>query len=129
MAAPYWEQLRGWLPEATEVRLMAKHEGRDATSVRAFVDAAKGRAKTLTFVETEGGGSICGGYLDVAWVEGVPVRDPGRRSFIFTLKNHLAVLPTKFAQKREDQAAYMSPDHLFSLATAKVSWSGRAQSS
>jgi hypothetical protein len=101
MAADYAEELREWLPDATEVRLVARHEGRDAASVNAFVDAARGRAKTLTFVETENGGSICGGYLDVAWAEGY-VRDPGERSFIFTLKNHLGVPPTEFAQKRSD---------------------------
>jgi hypothetical protein len=58
MAARYSEALREWLPEATEVRLVAMHEGRDAVSMNAFIDAAKGRAKTLTFVETENGGSI-----------------------------------------------------------------------
>jgi hypothetical protein len=65
-AAPYLEQLHEWLREAREVRLVAKHEGLNATSVNAFVDAANGRAKTLTFVHTINGGSICGGYLDVA---------------------------------------------------------------
>jgi hypothetical protein len=69
--------------------------------------AAKGLAKTLTLVETENGGSICGGYLDIPWVEDIHLRDPGRRSFIFTLKNHLGVPPTKFAQKGEDSAAFM----------------------
>jgi hypothetical protein len=107
MAAEYSEWLRDWLPEATEVTLIAKHEGRDAASVTAFVDAAKGRAKTLTFVETENGRSICGCYLDVAWVEGDDASDPGRRSFMFTLKNHMGVPPTRFAQKRDGDAAYM----------------------
>jgi hypothetical protein len=107
MAAGYSAELREWLPEATTVTLMAKHEGRDAASVNAFVDASKDRAKTLTFIETENGGSICGGYLDVAWVEDEYATDPGRRSFVFTLKNHLGVQPTKFAQKRDQQAALM----------------------
>jgi hypothetical protein len=106
MAAEYLEELYEWLPEATEMRLVAKHEGRSVASVNAFIDAARGRAKTLTFVETENGGSICGGYLDVAWVEGGYAHDPGRRSFIFTLRNHLGVFPTKFAQKRDAMAAY-----------------------
>jgi hypothetical protein len=66
LGAGYSEEVRSWLPEATGMTLIARHEGRDAASVRAFVAAAKGRAKTLTFVETENGGSICGGYLDVA---------------------------------------------------------------
>jgi hypothetical protein len=81
--------------------------------VTAFIDAAKGRAKTLTFVETENGGSICGGYLDVAWADGF-TKDPGRRSFIFTLKNNLGVPPTKFAQKRGDEVvSYMGLGHSF----------------
>jgi hypothetical protein len=105
MATEYSEQLREWLPEATRVRLVAKHEGRGAASVNAYIDAAKGRVGTLTFVETEKGGSICGGYLDVAWIEGCDVYDQDERSFIFTLKNHLGVPPTKFAYARDGRAA------------------------
>jgi hypothetical protein len=101
MAAEYAGELFEWLPEAMGVRLIARHEARDVASVNTFVDAAKGRSKTLTFVETENGGSICGGYLDVAWAEGW-VKDPGKRSFIFTLKNHLGVPPTRFVQRRSD---------------------------
>jgi hypothetical protein len=107
MATGYSDQLREWLPGATELRLVAKHEGRDAASVNAFIDAANGKAKTLTFVETENGRSICGGYLDVAWVEGGRVSDQGRGSFIFTLRNHLGVPPTKFVQKLDEGTAYM----------------------
>jgi hypothetical protein len=106
MAAEYSEELAEWVPEATVARLIAKREGHDAASVNAFVDAAKGRTKTLTFVETENSGSICGGYLDVAWAEGC-VNGPGMKSFIFTLKNHLGVPPTRFAQTRIEYAAYM----------------------
>jgi hypothetical protein len=113
IAAEYSNELREWLPQATEVRLVSKHEGRGAASVNAFVAAAKGRARTLTFVETENGGSICGGYLDVAWVDGDYVTDPDRRSFIFTLKNHLGHPPTRFAQKRDEKAAYMRHDDTF----------------
>jgi hypothetical protein len=101
MAGGYAEELREWLPDAMEVMLVAMLAGRSAASVNAFVDAATGRAKTLTFVETENGGSICGGYLDVTWA-GDFNWDPGRRSFIFTLKNHLGIPPTKFAQKGSD---------------------------
>jgi hypothetical protein len=107
MAEAYSKELCEWLPAGAKLRLVAMHEGRTNASVNAFVDAAKGLAKTLTFVETENGGSICGGYLDVAWVEGFYSRDPGRRSFIFTLKNHLGVPPRKFAQKPAGEAAYM----------------------
>jgi hypothetical protein len=105
--------VREWLGEVTEIELVAKHEGRDATSVNAFVDAAHGLARTLTFVETENGGSICGGYLDVAWVDGSYVHDPGQRSFIFTLKNHLGAPPRKFAQRRVEYAAAMVRDSSF----------------
>jgi hypothetical protein len=112
IAAGYAEDLREWLPEATEVRLVARHEGRDAASVRAFVGAAKKRAKTLTFVETENGCSICGGYLDAPWVEWDFAKDPDRKSFIFTLKNHLAVPPTKWVIKGDRGAALMSRDNL-----------------
>jgi hypothetical protein len=113
MAAAYSEEVHEWLGEATGIELVARHEGRDVTSVNAFVDAAKDLTRTLTFVETENGGSVCGGYLEVAWVDGVYVNDPGRRSFIFTLKNHLGVPPTKFAQRRIECAAYMSRDNNF----------------
>jgi hypothetical protein len=107
MAAAYSEDVREWLGEATRIELVAKHEGRDATSVNAFIDAANGLAKTLIFVEMENESSICGGYLDVAWVDGACVGDPGGRSFIFALKNHLGVPPTKFAQTSDEYAAYM----------------------
>jgi hypothetical protein len=89
-------------------RLVAKCEGRGGASVNAFVDAANGRAKTLTFVETESGRSICGGYLDCAWVGSHSLHDPNRKSFIFTLRNHLEVPPTRFEQKRDDYAAFMA---------------------
>jgi hypothetical protein len=102
MAAAYAEELSEWLPEATFIGLVARHEGRGAASVNAFIDAATGRAKTLTFVETENGGSICGGYLDVPWVADGSASDPGRGSFIFTLRNHLGIPPAKFAQQRDD---------------------------
>jgi hypothetical protein len=109
----YAEDLSEWLPDARGVRLLARHEGRGVASVNAFIDAAKGRAKTLTFVETENGHSLCGGYLDVAWVEWGRVSDPGRGSFIFTLRNHLGVPPTKFAQKRDYCTAYAWRGHCF----------------
>jgi hypothetical protein len=105
-AAAYAAELREWLPTVAEVRLVARHEGRDVASVNAFVDAARGRAKTLTFVETENGGSICGGYLDVPWLGDGYAKDPNGRSFIFTLRNHLGVPPTKFAQRRDGYVAY-----------------------
>jgi hypothetical protein len=119
MAAAYSEPLREWLPEATGVRLMAKGDGRSVAGVNSFIDAAKGRAKTLTFVETEDGNSICGGYLDAPWVEGSYTNDPARRSFIFTLKNHLGVPPTKFVQKRVERAVYMKRGYRFYFGQAE----------
>jgi hypothetical protein len=113
MAAAYSEELIAWLPEATGLRLVAECDGRGSASVNAFVEAANGRAKTLTFVETENGRSICGGYLDCAWVDGGDAKDPCRRSFIFTLKNHLGIPPMKFAQKRDEYAAFMAEWHAF----------------
>jgi hypothetical protein len=109
MVAEYLDELSAWLPGATEMKQLATGDGRSTASVNAFIDAAKGRAKTLTFVETENGGSISGGYLDVAWAEVHFVSDPGRMSFIFTLKNHLGVRPTKFSQKQGELGAYMGP--------------------
>jgi hypothetical protein len=124
-AAAYAKELIVWLPEATELRLVARHEGRDATSVSAFVDAARGLAKTLTFVETENGVSICGGYLDVAWVDGDYAKDPGGRSFIFTLKNHLGVPATKFAQRGDERAAYMGRKNFyFGYGEGFMVWQG-----
>jgi hypothetical protein len=93
------------------MRLVARHEGRGAASVKAFINAAKGRAKTLTFVETENRASVCGGYLDCPWAEGARwTSDASRRSFLFTLRNHLGVGPTKFAQIRDSCVALMALD-------------------
>jgi hypothetical protein len=39
-------------------------------------------------------------------VENGHASDPGRSSFIFTLRNHLGVPPMRFAQKRDDCAAW-----------------------
>jgi hypothetical protein len=124
IAAEYSDELSERLPEAIEVKLVARCEDREVTSVNAFIGASKGRAKTLTFVETENGCSICGGYLDAPWVAGGWANDQRRRSFIFTLQNPLGVPPTKFAQKRDVQAAYMSPDFCFFFGNgeAPVVW-------
>jgi hypothetical protein len=93
--------------------LVARHEGRDTASVNAFVDAANGRARTVTLVETESGGSVCGGYLDVAWVADGQIYDPRCGGFLFTLRNHLGVPPLKFVQKRSGTAAYICRDYRF----------------
>jgi hypothetical protein len=109
MAQPYVNKLKEWLPWMRKARLLLKGSGRDTASVNAFTGAAKGHSKTITFVETENGGSICGGYLEAAWVESGYANDPSRRSFLFTLKNHLSVPPTKFAQKQDERVARMKP--------------------
>jgi hypothetical protein len=109
MAAEFSEEVHEWLSEATEMRLVARHEGRGAASVKAFIDAAKGRARTLTFVETENRASICGGYLNCPWTEGTfGAYDASIRSFLFTLRNHLGVRPTRFAQIRGNCMAFMA---------------------
>jgi hypothetical protein len=74
---------------------------------------------TLTFVQTENGRSNSGCYLDVAWVEGDYASDPGRRRFIFTLKNHLGVPPTKFAQKRNEKAVTLGAPWVLPSVTVK----------
>jgi hypothetical protein len=114
LAKGFSAQLGEWLPEMVAARLVASWEGRDLPGVNYFIDAAKGLAKTLTFVETENGASISGGYLDVAWVENGDAFDPGRRSFVFTLKNHLGMPPTKFAHRgSKDPAACAVRDGCF----------------
>jgi hypothetical protein len=113
MAADFEEVLQEWLPETTTATLLAKHEGRDKASINAFIDAAVGHQKTLTFVQTENGESICGSFLAPAWDigdEGI-TRDARRESFMFTLKNSLGVLPKTFAMAAgETQAARLCRD-------------------
>jgi hypothetical protein len=55
VAAPYEDQLMRWLPDVSEVTLLARRGGRDAASVNAFIDAAVCPCRTLTFIETENG--------------------------------------------------------------------------
>jgi uncharacterized small protein (DUF1192 family) len=105
MAQPYENKLKEWLPWTHEAKLLLKGSGRDAASVNAFIEAAKGRSKTITFLETENGGSICGGYLESAWVEADWTNDPSRRSGLFTLK----ISPMKLAQKQGERVAYVNP--------------------
>jgi hypothetical protein len=128
MAAGYSGPLRECLPEGTEVRLVAKGEGRGTASVNLFIGASEGRTKTLTFVETENGNSICGGCLDVAWVERSPSYDSRRAGLVFTLKNQLGVPPTKFVQKRDDYATYMRRDDRshFGRAEGLIVWKSDA---
>jgi hypothetical protein len=103
MASAYEDVLAGWLSEMSEAALLAKCEGRDASSVNAVIDAAKGRAHTITFIETENGKSLCGGYVEPAWVDpalgDAYTHDPSKRTFLFTLRNHLGVVPTRFPCK------------------------------
>jgi hypothetical protein len=66
----------------------------------------EGHPHTLLFIETENGKSICGSYLDPAWVENGFTNDPSRQSFLFTLKNHIGVPPMTFRLTGSDKAAY-----------------------
>jgi hypothetical protein len=101
LAAEYEYDLLEWLPEAKTATLVAAHDGRDVASVDAFCDAADGLSKTVVIAVNENGESICGGYLDPAWRERAWARDSSK-SFLFTLKNHAAVGPTKFPKKGSD---------------------------
>jgi hypothetical protein len=121
VAAAYEDELLEWLPDAITARLVAAHDGRDTASINAFC-AAEGLSKTVVIAVTESGASICGAYLDPAWrEEGESAHggylDPAwrmpawardnRKSFLFTLKNHAGVGPTKFPKKGSDPwAAY-----------------------
>jgi hypothetical protein len=67
------------------------------------MDAAEGLSKTVVVAATENGESMCGAYLDSAWMEGY-ARDSGK-SFLFTLKNHAGVGPTKFPKMGSDSFA------------------------
>ena len=66
IAEPYADKLKEWRPQIPRTRLLARHEGRDASSVHAFIDAATGHANTI--IETENGRSICGAWrLNGCW--------------------------------------------------------------
>jgi hypothetical protein len=104
MAAAYEDELLMWLPGMTAATLLARGEGRDEANVTAFIDAAAGHPRTLTFIETENRKSICGAFLGPAWSAFVGICDPERTSFVFTLKNHLDVAPT-ICPKRGDGCA------------------------
>jgi hypothetical protein len=47
MAEPWAKQLKEWLPEMKSAKLLLKRAGRDAASVDAYIDAAKGFANVL----------------------------------------------------------------------------------
>jgi hypothetical protein len=98
MAAAFEEELLEWLPEAKSARLVASHDGRDIASLNAFCEAAEGLSKTVVIAVNENGESICGGYFDPTWRESSSIPDPSE-SFLFTLKNHAGVGPTKFPKK------------------------------
>jgi hypothetical protein len=120
MAAVYEDQLLEWLPDVETARLVAAHDGRDITSINAFCDAADGLPNTVVIAVTENGASICGAYVEPAWVENAWYRD-NRESFLFTLKNHAGVGPTKFRKKGSDSsAAYKWRDYGWHIG----SWEG-----
>jgi hypothetical protein len=116
MAWAYEDELLEWLPGMADATLLAKCEGRDKTSVNAFIDAAKRRAHTITFIETENGKSICGASVEPAWVDPGQDRacthDPSKRTFLFTLKNHLGVAPTKFPCKSPECTVFLRRDRV-----------------
>jgi hypothetical protein len=104
MAEAYGDELLEWVPDATTAKLVAAHDGRDIASLNAFCDAAEGLSKTVVIAVTENGESICGGYLDPAWREDAWAQDSSK-SFLFTLKNHAEVGPTKIPKKGSGSCA------------------------
>jgi hypothetical protein len=104
MAEAYSGILKEWRPELTNTTLIVRGTGHDVKAVNAFIDAALGHANTFTFMETECGKSICGGFLARPWALG-DVKDPEQGSFLFTLKNHLGRTPMKFPKKANGRAA------------------------
>jgi hypothetical protein len=104
IAAAFEDQLLEWLPGAKMAELVAAHDGRDIASINAFCGAADGLSKTVVIAATENGESICGGYLDPAWRDGGWAWD-SIQSFLFTLKNHAGVGPTKFPKKGSNSYA------------------------
>jgi hypothetical protein len=109
MAERYTRQLMEWLPGVKSTKLLQKGTGAEPAVINAFIDAAQGRANTVTFIEHVNGNAICGGFLAPAWVhgtEGWDIHDPDQKSFIFTLKNHASVAPMKFPKRREGRAAF-----------------------
>jgi hypothetical protein len=113
MAAPWAAQLMEWRPQMRSARLIARGGG-DSHGVRVFIDTAPGYAQTFTFIETANRNSICGAFLEPAWpVEGHRVDDGCQESFMFTLKNHLGVAPTKFPKKWGGAAAGLYKTHFF----------------
>jgi hypothetical protein len=109
MAEPWAKQLWEWRPQMKGTTLLAKDAG-SGDGVRAFMKAAWGHAHTFVFVETVTGGSICGGFLNPAWKQG-RIDDPTRESFLFTLKKHLAIPPTKFPKNGDKMAAVCDPGY------------------
>jgi hypothetical protein len=128
MAAAFEDQLLKWLPDVDTARLVAAHDGRDIASLNAFCDAADGLSKTVVIAVNSNCESICGGYLAPAWREDAWAHDDSK-SFLFTLKNHAGVGPTKFPKKGSDsEAAYMSRNYSwhFGYWKARTSTSTRA---
>jgi hypothetical protein len=77
--------------------------------VDASDDAAKVRSKTLFRFERKDGESTCGGYVDLAWVEGRVVSDTGRRSALF-MGHHPGVSRTGIASNRDGHSTCKSCD-------------------
>jgi hypothetical protein len=97
-------------------KLLLRHQGRDAASVNAYLDAAKGHWQTWTFIDTENGKAICGSYLDPARVEGGYTEDHAKRGFLFTLKNYLGIVPTKFRLVSSQNASQASRNNYVILS-------------
>jgi hypothetical protein len=78
---------------------------------QSIADASDGLSKTVVLAVNENGKSICGGYLEPAWRVGAWAED-NSKSFLFMLKNHAGVGPTKFPMNGSNSyAAYMKRGH------------------
>lgn len=109
IAEGFADYLKDWRPDLKTATLLAKHEGNDEEGVTAWIEAAQGHGKIFTFIETENGNALCGSFLPEPMREGQPwFSDPCGEAFLFTLRNHLGVAPTKFPKATGCAAAATS---------------------
>jgi hypothetical protein len=91
---------------------------------QSIADASDGLSKTVVLAVNENGKSICGGYLEPAWRVGAWAED-GSKSFLFTLRNHAGVGPTKFPMNGSNSyAAYMSRGNQWRFEWSFGFWEG-----
>jgi hypothetical protein len=122
-AEPFEEAIRGFLPKMSKASLLASHHGCDKVSLGAFLAAAPGQTCTMVFIAMTNGNSICGGYLHPAWrntTDAGYIGDAEGKSFIFTLRNHLGVPPTKFEVSDKSHAALLENSPYFTFGGCDI---------